>query len=190
MSDTIPAPFALIVVDVQRGFANTAHWGPRNNPDCESNIALLLEAWREQRQPVVFVRHDSKEPDSPLRPGTTGNAFQPCLTGTPDLLVTKSVNSAFYGEPDLHAWLQDREIRDIAICGITTNHCCESTARMGANLGYNVYFVLDATHTHARRALDGAMLEAAQIARVSAANLQDEFAEVITTQEAVFLVDE
>ena len=190
MSYAILAPFALIVVDVQRGFADAVHWGQRNNPACESNIATLLEAWREHDQPVVFVRHDSTEPDSPLRPGTPGNALQPCLTGTPDLLVAKSVNSAFYGEPDLHAWLQQRQIRDIAICGITTNHCCETTARMGANLGYNVYFVLDATFSHERHALDGAMLPAADIARVTAANLQDEFGEVITTKEAVFLVEE
>ena len=33
------------------------------------------------------------------------------------------------------------------------------------------------------------MLEAAEIARVSAANLQDEFAEIVTTPEAVFLID-
>ena len=188
MSETNPLPFALIVVDVQQGFDDSVHWGPRNNPDCETNIAVLIEAWREHRQPVVFVRHDSTEPDSPLRPGTPGNAFQPYLTGTPDLLVSKSVNSAFYGAPDLHAWLQQRDIRDIAVCGITTNHCCETTARMAANLGYNVYFVLDATHTHDRRALDGTTLKADHIATVTAANLQDEFAEVITTQEAVHLV--
>jgi nicotinamidase-related amidase len=35
-------------------------------------------------------------------------------------LVTKNVNSAFYGEPDLHAWLTARAL---VICGITTNHC-------------------------------------------------------------------
>ncbi|MDK1027617.1 MAG: cysteine hydrolase, partial [Actinomycetota bacterium] len=32
---------ALIVVDVQKGFDDVSYWGPRNNPDCESNIGLL-----------------------------------------------------------------------------------------------------------------------------------------------------
>jgi hypothetical protein len=48
----------------------------------------------------VFVRHDSVEERSPLRPGEPGNARRPELTGEPDLLVTKHVNSAFHGDPD------------------------------------------------------------------------------------------
>jgi nicotinamidase-related amidase len=62
-----------------------------------------------------------------------------------DLPITKSVNSAFYREPDLHNWLTRREIRQIVIAGIQTNMCCESTARMGADLGYEDVFVADAT---------------------------------------------
>ena len=106
MSETNPLPFALIVVDVQQGFDDSVHWGPRNNPDCESNIAVLIEAWREHRQPVVFVRHDSTEPDSPLRPGTPGNAFQPYLTGTPDspaemMRKNPQVSACFAITPDM-----------------------------------------------------------------------------------------
>ncbi len=61
--------FALLVVDVQRGFDDTEHGGARNNPSCETDIAALLGQWRAKRRPVVFVRHDSTEATSPLRPG-------------------------------------------------------------------------------------------------------------------------
>src|SRR3954451_18426583 len=97
----------LLVVDVQRGFDDTAYWGPRNNPDCEANIAALLAHWPGY---VVFVRHDSDEAGSPLRAGSPGNAFKDVVTGEPDLLVTKRTNSCFYGEPDLDAWLRARGI--------------------------------------------------------------------------------
>lgn len=178
---------ALVVVDVQTGLDDVTYWGPRNNPACEQNISRLIEVWRARSRPIVFVRHDSTDPSSPLRPGTPGNAFKACVTGTPDLLVTKTVNSAFYGEPSLHEWLGQRSISDLAICGITTNHCCETTARMGGNLGYGVFFVLDATHTFDRVALDGSVIPADEVARVTAANLQGEFAEVISTQQATAL---
>lgn len=188
MSETSSTPIALIVVDVQKGFEDAGYWGPRNNPECEQNIAKLIDRWRENNQPVVYVRHDSTEANSPLRPGTAGNAFQSCLTGEPDLLVEKSVNSAFCGRPDLAQWLTQHQIEHIVVCGITTNHCCETTARMGANLGFRVHFVLDATYTHDRVALDGRTIPAAELARVTAANLQDEFAVVVDTESALELV--
>lgn len=90
---------ALLVVDVHRGFDDGGYWGPRNNRACEENIRRLLADWRGHGRPVVFVRHDSTEPGSPLRPGQPGNEFKPVVAGEPDLLITKSVNSAFHGAP-------------------------------------------------------------------------------------------
>jgi nicotinamidase-related amidase len=174
---------ALVVVDVQRAFENAGYWGRRNNPGCEANVASLLDAWREAERPVVFVRHDSVEERSPLRPGKPGNALRPELTGEPDLLVTKHVNSAFHGDPDLAGWLRERDLRGIAVCGITTNHCCETTARVGANLGFDVLFVLDATHTFDRTGPDGTVMTADELARATATNLHGEFATVVSTAE-------
>lgn len=175
---------ALIVIDVQNGFENEL-FGPRNNPDCEDNIRALLAHWRSTGQPVVLVRHDSKYPGSPLEPGQAGNDFKPGIDGPHDLLITKSTNSAFYGTPNLHEWLQSHEISAITICGITTDHCCSTTARMADNLGYSVDFVLDATHTHDRKAADGTVISAEEVSRVNAASLDGEFARVLSTADVV-----
>ena len=174
---------ALLVVDVQKGFDDAEYWGPRNNPACEENIAALLAHWREAGRPVVFVRHDSTEERSPLRPGQPGNDFKAVITGEPDVLVTKHTNSCFYGDPDLHGWLQKRGISQVALCGITTNHCCETTARVGGNLGHHVLFALDATHTFDRTAPDGTLVTAAELGRVTGTNLHGEFATVVGTTE-------
>ena len=85
---------------------------------------------------------------------------------------------------DLDAWLREREIGAIAVCGIQTNFCCETTARIGSDLGYDVWFVLDATHSFDSAAPEGVVVPAAEIARMTAINLQDEFAEVVTTAAA------
>lgn len=174
---------ALIIVDVQTGFADTTWWGTRNNPDAEANIAALLAQWQSTSQPVVFIRHDSTTPGSPLYPGQPGNDLQDILTGAPDLLVRKSVNSSFHGTPDLHAWLQDNAVEAIVVCGITTNHCCETTARVGGNLGYQVLFPLDATYTFDRSAPDGTVVPAEEIASMTAVNLHREFATIVTTTD-------
>jgi nicotinamidase-related amidase len=173
---------ALLLIDVQRGF-DDPRWGTRNNVACEANIEALLSHWRAGERPVVFVRHDSVEPGSPLIAGTPGNAFKEIITGEPDLLVTKHVNSAFYGEPDLHQWLQRSQVSRLVIAGITTNHCCETTARMAGNLGYQTLFALDATHTFDRRTPTGRTLSADELAEVTATNLEGEFAHVVDTRE-------
>ena len=175
---------ALLVIDAQQGFADP-RWGRRDNPACEEGIRRLLRAWRSRNLPVVLVRHDSTSPDSPLRPGQQGNAFLDGIDGPHDLLVTKSVNSAFYGEPDLDSWLRGAGITQVVICGITTNHCCETTARMAGNLGYEVTFVLDATHTFDRVGPDRIVVAAEDLSRATAASLHGEFASVTTVEHVI-----
>jgi len=176
---------ALIVVDVQRAFDDASFWGRRNNPDCEQNVGRLIEVWRSKGEPIVFVRHDSDEDGSPLSPGRPGNEFKDVVTGSPDLLVTKQVNSAFYGSPDLHEWLRGQSVDHLVICGITTNHCCETTARMAGNLGYDVRFVIDATHTFDMAGPDGQTVSADELTRATAASLHGEFADVVRTRDVV-----
>src|SRR5207245_9301041 len=92
--------------------------------------------------------------------------------------------SCCHGAVDLAAWLIERDIDAIAVCGIQTNFCCETTARIGSDLGYDMWFVLDATHTFDDVAPDGELVPAAEIARMTAMNLQGEVGKVVTTAAA------
>lgn len=172
----------LVVIDVQKGFMDEK-WGNSNNPECESNIKKLLTIWRQADLPIVLVRHDSISANSPLRPGQEGNEFQDGVDGKHNLLITKNVNSAFYGNPSLDEWLKQNSYSELYICGITTNHCCETTARMAGNLGYKVKFVLDATRTFDFKDIAGRLVKAENVYQMTATNLNGEFAEVIMTSE-------
>ncbi len=174
----------LIVIDVQQGFRDP-RWGLNGNPDALSNISNLVAHWRTKKLPIVFVKHNSKHPESPLNPGNSGNSLEPILDGPNDVVIQKSVNSAFYGTPDLHLWLTKRNFRNVVICGITTNRCCETTARMAGNLGYNTSFVIDATDAFDLTHKDGTVTRAVDVMRMTAANLDGEFATVLTTAEAL-----
>ena len=170
----------LVVIDVQNGFLDSA-WGPSTNLQCEDNIRALLNHWRANQWPIVLVRHDSVTPNSTLRPGQPGNDLQPGIDGTHDLLISKSVNSAFYGEPNLETWLRQNGLDELVICGITTNYCCETTTRMAGNLGFKVEFALDATRAFETKDLEGNTISAADVMRMTAANLNGEFAQVVAT---------
>ena len=175
---------ALVVVDAQQAF-DDPWWGNRNNLACDENIAALVQHWHTRGRPVVHVRHDSTDPQSPLHPTAPGNALKGYLSAEPALLVAKSVNSSFHGSPDLHTWLVDQELAGIVVCGITTNHCCETTARVGANVGFDVLFVLDATATFDRQGPDGSWMTADELARATATSLHGEFATVVATSDLV-----
>ena len=173
---------ALIIIDVQLGFTAKDYGGRRNNPAFERNLARLIDAWTD---PIVVVQHNSTSPGSPLHPSNAGNALMPAVAAVePALLVTKSVNSAFYGEPDLHAWLLAADIDEVVICGIQTNMCVETTARMAGNLGLTVTVPLDATHTFDLKGSDGTVLTADVLSRATGVNLSGGgFASVVTTEQ-------
>lgn len=178
---------ALVVVDVQTAFDDPS-WGPTiNHPQCEENVERLLTAWTRHGLPVVVVRHDSVHPESPLHPGKPGNALHPAVAAvTPDLLVTKTVNSSFLGTPDLAEWLHAEGLTTIVVCGIQTNMCVETTARMGGNLGFEVVVPLDATRTFDLAGPDGRIVEAATLMQVTATNLHgDGFARISSTEEVL-----
>jgi nicotinamidase-related amidase len=187
-ASTLDGNATLIVVDAQVAF-DDPKWGPRNNPDADANLAELISVFSETGRPIVVVRHDSSNPDGLLHPSQPGHQLKDYVRQfNADLLVTKSVNSSFHGSPDLHVWLRGRDVKQIVVAGMTTNHCCETTARVGGNLGYEVFFVLDATHTFDRAGPDGVTLSADDLARGTAANLHEEFATVTDTARVTRLL--
>lgn len=143
-------------------------------------------------RPVVFVRHDSPKPQSPLRRGYEGNDFKEYVErrrgkgAGPELFLTKTVPSAFLGTPDLGAWLKAEGISQFVLAGIQTNMCVETTARMGGNLGYNVVVAFDATYTFGLQGPFGWRRSAEELAQASVVSLHGGgFARVVTTAEVV-----
>jgi len=174
----------LIVVDVQRAFDDPA-WGSRNNPGAERRIARALRAWREAGAPVIHVRHASLGEAGRFVPGTAAYEFKPealPLPGEP--VVTKHVNSAFIGT-DLEARLRDETVETVVLAGLTTDHCCSTTARMAGNLGFETWVLEDAMATFDRRGLDGETIPADVMHRTALASLHGEFAEVLDTETAL-----
>jgi nicotinamidase-related amidase len=137
---------ALVVIDVQESFRARPTWRAVSNPDIVSRVQALVGAARAAGDLVVWVLH--------TEPG--GGVFDPAsehvrlidglepIDGEPT--VVKTSRNAFT-TTNLQQLLTERGIRDLVVCGIQTEQCCETTTRLAADLGYDVEFVTDATAT-------------------------------------------
>jgi len=145
-TDDVPlSESALLVVDAQDSFKVDPKWERRNNRNFERNVSALIDAYRAAGRPVIFFLHTDSDPgferDSVhLRLMDFINVRE----GEP--VILKDTRNTFTGTT-LQAQLLALGVRRLAITGIQMEQCCETTARVAADLGYAVDFVADATLT-------------------------------------------
>ncbi|MEH7117166.1 isochorismatase family protein [Neobacillus vireti] len=174
---------ALLILDVQKGF-DDPFWGERNNDDAEQNIARLQTEWRKRKGTIIYTKHLSLLPDSPLhykhKQGTEFKEIVKPLSS--EIVYTKNVNSGFIGT-ELETYLKDNQIHSLIITGLSTQHCVSTTTRMSANLGYQTYLVEDAIAAFGITDHKGVYHNAASVQELELAMLQKEFATIVTTDD-------
>ncbi|MFV2114305.1 isochorismatase family protein [Micromonospora sp. LOL_025] len=138
---------ALVVIDVQESFRRRPSWAYASIPGIVGQVDRLVAAARGRGDLVVWVLH--------AEPGT-GGVFDPAnghvrlieglspAPGEPTLVKTS--HNAFT-TTNLQQLLTTAGVGEITVCGIRTEQCVETTARVGCDLGYEVTFVTDATVT-------------------------------------------
>jgi nicotinamidase-related amidase len=139
---------ALIVIDVQESFRAGPPWETVSEPKIAHQVDRLVRLARQAGQLVVWVLHSE--------PGT-GGVFDPALGHVrlmdelrrldSEPLIHKTSHNAFT-TTNLQQLLTERGVRELTVCGIRTEQCVETTARVASDLGYQVTFVIDATATN------------------------------------------
>ncbi len=173
---------ALILIDIQKGFNDILYWGEeRNNINAEQKAGELLEIWRTKKLPVFHIQHCSSNPNSFLNETNPGNEFQDIVKPIEfETIIKKNVNSAFIGT-NLKEQLDDAKITTVVIVGLTTDHCVSTTTRMAGNYGYTTYLISDATATFNKKGINGENFSAEIIHQTALASLNEEFAQVATS---------
>jgi nicotinamidase-related amidase len=177
----------LMIIDMQQGMS-WSQAGKRNNPEAEHEIAELLAHWRANHAPVVHVCHHSTQEDSLFWPEQDGALFQDAFMPMEnEKVVTKSVPDAFTYS-DLDIWLRDKNTQTLIVVGVSTNNSVESTVRSAGNLGFHTCVVGSACFAFEKTDFDGRDRSAEEVHAMSLANLDGEYATVITQSEAFDLV--
>ncbi|CAA0837038.1 Nicotinamidase 2 [Striga hermonthica] len=151
-----PRSAALLVIDIQNYFDSVAR-------PILSTLNATIDLCRRTSVPILFTRHRHKPPadESTLFEWWDGDLiFDGTLESQliPDLhreeadpLILKDTYSAFIER------LKEMGVKEVIVCGVMTNLCCETTARDAFVRGFRVFFSTDATATSSSE-LHGATL--------------------------------
>jgi nicotinamidase-related amidase len=138
---------ALIVIDVQESFRQQPLWPVISNPGIADDVARLADGIRASGGLVVWLLHSEPGSGGPFDPASGHvRLIEPLQPRPGEPVLTKTSHNAFT-TTNLQQLLTQRGINEIVVCGIRTEQCCETTARVGFDLGYQVTFVTEATAT-------------------------------------------
>src|ERR1700722_5750509 len=129
---------ALIVIDVQESFRQRPLWQAISNPHIADDVARLVDGVRAGGGLVVWVLHTDPGPAAPFPPASApARLTEPLAPRDGEPVLTKTSHNAFT-TTRLQQLLTERGITELVVCGIRTEQCCETPARVASDLGYQV----------------------------------------------------
>ena len=169
---------ALIVVDVQNDFCEGGSLAVTGGAAVAASISSLYGSYDQ----VVATRdhhidpgaHFSDEPNFvdtwPVhcRAGTPGASFHPSLdVAGIQAVFSKGAYAAAYSGfegatlegTSLAGWLRAREVSDVDVVGIATDHCVRATALDAVGAGFRARVLLDLTAGVAAPTVDSALVQ-------------------------------
>ncbi|MDH2329097.1 cysteine hydrolase [Cereibacter sp. SYSU M97828] len=197
-----PKTTALIVIDMQNDFI--AAGAPLETPMGQAllpTLARLIEHARATGMRVIYTTHAHRSNGCDM--GLFGEIYPPIqnraglVDDTPgidiypdvapqgdEVVIKKHRYSAFFGT-DLDIILRTQKIDTVVVTGVTTENCCQSTARDAMFLGYRVAFISDATGTYDYPDAGFGPIPAADVHRVTLGVMAVSTAHVMTTDDLI-----
>ena len=148
---------ALIVIDMQKYFCDKKSTAYVPGVDTiKSKINMMINVFDKHQRPIIFTRHiDTNDKDNMMLRWWSENIKEdnPMSEIIEDLdtkkgeVIVKHQYEAFLGT-NLEKILMEKEVKQVVICGVLTNLCCETTARSAFMRGFEVFFTMDSTATY------------------------------------------
>jgi nicotinamidase-related amidase len=179
---------ALLVIDVQQSFLHRPYWRDDDEPRFRARVLELVAGCRARGVPVLHVLHEEPGSGGPFDPASGHVRTMAWLPPAPDALFTKRVHGALV-ESGLREWLVARGIGRLLVSGIRTEQCCETTTRHASDLGFEVWFVSEATLTFPMTHASGRAFSASEIRERTELVLDGRFARVLTVADALAALD-
>ena len=140
---------ALLVVDAQNEFSDQGLRPVPNHTRAVERIIEHVEAAREERRPIAWVRHHNRPHESKaFVPGSWGAELSPGLGPVeghgPERLFDKDVFGAFTAT-GLEEWLRLFDVTEVLVVGFYVHMCLSTSAREALIRGFDVRLDPEAT---------------------------------------------
>ena len=146
----------LLVIDVQTGFFTL----PRpllGGARFIETVRGLLDRARSAGGAIVYVQHNGHE-GGPLGKGSDGWAIHPGVAPLPGERIVEKMHCDAFQDGGLERMLTSLGVEQIAVCGLATEGCVDTTVRRAFSLGFRVEVASDGHST-----TDSSVLTAEQI---------------------------
>ncbi|MGP9572919.1 MULTISPECIES: cysteine hydrolase family protein [unclassified Halomonas] len=174
---------AIIVVDIQNEYFPGGKLPLEGIEKAAANAAKVVEHARSAKDLVIYVQHESADPEIPFfTPGTPEVAIHSVVAPLEqETVVVKNFPNSFR-ETGLKALLDEQSIEEVVIIGAMSHMCIDATSRAASDFGYKTTIIHDACATLDLE-FEGATVPASQVHATIMAALAFAYGTVITTDQ-------
>jgi nicotinamidase-related amidase len=139
---------ALIIVDFQNDYFQGGRWELEGTDLAANKAAKLLKVFRENKMPVVHVRHEFTTDDAPFfAPNSEGAKIHSTVKNVKGEPVVLKHNINSFRDTNLKEILDNAKVDSVLVCGAMSHLCIDSVVRTANDFGYNCTVAHDACAT-------------------------------------------
>jgi len=174
---------ALLLLEIQNDYFPNGRIPLERSLEATTKTQAVLQAFRDQKLPVVHVQHISTQPDAAyLLPCTKGAEFYSSVQPSKNETVIKKHYPNSFKDTSLFTHLTKNNIKHLVICGMMTQSTIDATVRAATDLGFSCTVLQDAC---AARQLEfnHTVIPALNVHYAFLAALQAAYTNVLTTDD-------
>ena len=176
---------ALLIVDIQNDYFPGGKNELVNSVEASLKVRKLLEAFRKKQLPVIHIQHiSSRAGASYFIPDTEGVQFHENVKPLAGEIIIKKHTPNSFKNTELPDTLRIMGIDQLAICGMMTHMCIDSTTRAAFDYGLDCMVVNDACATK-NLVLADKVISAENVHMSFLAALNGMFAKVVSTEQLI-----
>ncbi len=177
------ADSALLIIDIQNDYFPGGKMELEGADAAAAHASSILKKFRDQKLPIIHVRHLSTRPGSTFFiPGTEGAEIHEKVKPLQgETVVEKNFPNAFRST-SLKNILEKHQTKSLVVAGMMTHMCVDASVRQAADLGYKVTLLGNACATRAQ-SFGGESVPARQVHTAFLAALNGFYAKVINAHE-------